>query len=78
MLPTAGLRLQVTAVLELLATVAVKLWVCDWPRVTLAGVSETLTGGVRETVAVAVFVVSAELVAFTITVWTAEIVAGAV
>ena len=29
MLPTAGLSDQVTAVFEVLATVAVKAWVCD-------------------------------------------------
>ena len=43
MLPTAGLSDQVTAAFELLATVAVKAWVCEGVRVTLAGVSETLT-----------------------------------
>src|ERR1700679_825634 len=44
MLPTAGLSDQVTAVLVVLATVAVKAWVCEGVRVTLAGVRVTLTG----------------------------------
>ena len=57
-----------TAVFELLATVAAKAWVCDWPRVTLPGVSETLTGGVSETLALAVLVGSATLVAVMMTV----------
>jgi hypothetical protein len=42
MLPTAGLSDQVTAVLDVLATVAVKAWDCDVVRVTLAGVRLTL------------------------------------
>ena len=78
MLPTAGVMVQVTAALELFATEAAKVWVCDWPRVTLPGLTETLTGGVSEMVAVAVLVLSAVLVAFTVTVWTAEMEAGAV
>jgi hypothetical protein len=78
MVPTAGLSVQVTAVLELFATEAAKLCVWDWPRVTLVGVSEMLTGGVSETVAVAVLVESATLVAVTVTVWAAPIVDGAV
>ena len=78
MLPTAGFRVQMTAVFELFVTVAAKAWVCDWPRVTVAGVSETPTGGVSDMVAVAVLVGSTTLVAVTVTVWAAEIVAGAV
>jgi hypothetical protein len=78
MLPTAGLSDQVTAVLDELATAAVKAWVCDWPRVTVAGVSETLTGGASDTLALADLVESATLVAVTVTVWAAEMVAGAV
>jgi hypothetical protein len=64
--------------LELLVTAAAKLCVWDWPRVTLPGVSEMLTGGVSEMVAVAVLVESATLVAFTVTVWAEGMVAGAV
>ena len=78
MLPTAGLSDQVTAVLDELATVAVNVWFCDWPRVTVAGVSETLTGGVSEIVAVADLVESATLVAVTVTVWALAIDEGAV
>jgi hypothetical protein len=43
MLPTAGLSDQVTAVLELFDTVAVKAWVCEVVRVTLPGDRATLT-----------------------------------
>ena len=78
MLPTAGLSDQVTAVLELFDTVAAKAWVCDWPRVTVPGVSETLTGGASDTLALTDLVESATLVAVTVTVWAAEMVAGAV
>lgn len=77
MLPTAGLRVQMTAVLEVFKTETVNAWVCDWPRVTVPGMSETLTGGVSEMVAEAVLVESATLVAFTDKVWAAEMVAGA-
>ena len=78
MLPTAGLSDQVTAVLEVLATVAVKAWVCEGVRVTLAGVRVTLTGGVRETVALAETAVLATLVAVTVTVCAVGMEAGAV
>ena len=78
MLPTAGLRLQVTAVSELFATDAVNASVCDWPRVTVVGVSETLAAGVSEMFALAVLVGSATLVAFTVTVCAVAIAAGAV
>jgi hypothetical protein len=78
MLPTAGVRVQVTAVFELFAIEAAKLWDWDWPRPTDVGVTETLTGGVSDIVAVAVLVESATLVAVTVMVWAAEMVAGAV
>ncbi len=78
MLPSAGLRVQVTVVFEVLRTVAANAWVWAWPRVTVAGVSETLTGGVSEMAALADLVGSATLVAVTVTVWAAEMVAGAV
>jgi len=78
MLPTAGLSDQVTAVLEVLATVAVKAWVCDWVSVTLGGVSETLMGGVSETVTVAEAAGLAALVAVTVTVCGVVMEAGAV
>ena len=80
MLPTAGLSDQVTAVFELFATAAVKAWVCDGVRVTVPGDTATLTGGVSDMVAVTVLVGSTTLVAVTVTVtvWEAEIVAGAV
>ena len=78
MLPTAGLRDQVTAVFELFDTVAVKAWVCDGVRVTLPGVNATLTGGVSDTLALADLVESATLVAVTVTVCALGIEAGAV
>jgi hypothetical protein len=78
MLPTAGLIVHVTAAFALFATVAEKAWVWDWPRVTLPGVTERATAGVSETVAEAVLVEWATLVAVTVTVWAAEMVAGAV
>ena len=78
MLPTAGLRDQVTAVLEVFATAAVNACVCDGVRVTLPGVNATLTGGTSVTLALADLVESATLVAVTVTVWAAEMVAGAV
>ena len=78
MLPATGLIDHVTAVLPLLVTVAVKLWVWDCVKVALAGATVTCTGGVRVTVAAADFVGLATLVAFTVTVWELEIEAGAV
>jgi hypothetical protein len=78
MLPTAGFRVQMTAVFELFATEAAKLWDWDWPRPTDVGVTETLTGGVSEMVAEAVLVESATLVAVTVTVWAEAMLDGAV
>jgi hypothetical protein len=48
--------------------VAVNCWVWEAVRVVESGVSEMLTGGVSITVALADFVGSATLVAFTVTV----------
>ena len=78
MLPTAGLSDQVTAVLDELATVAVNACVCDGVRVTVPGVNATLTGGASDTLALAVLVESATLVAVTVTVCALEMEAGAV
>ena len=78
MLPTAGLSDQVTAVFVVLATVAVKAWVCVGVRVTLAGVRVTLTGGVREIVPLAETAGLATLVAVTVTVCAVAMEAGAV
>jgi hypothetical protein len=69
---------QVTAVLFVPLTVAVNVWFCDGSKDTVDGVSETVTGGVSVTVAVADFVGSATLVAFTVTVCALLIEAGAV
>jgi hypothetical protein len=46
--------------------------------VTLPGVNATLTGGASDTLALADLVESTTLVAFTVTVWAAEMVDGAV
>ena len=78
MLPTAGLKDQVTTVFVVLATVAVKAWVCVGVRVTLAGVRVTPTGGVSDTVAVAETAGLATLVAVTVTVCAVAMAAGAV
>ncbi len=70
---------QVTVVLVVLLTVAANC--CVHPERTLALLGETETeiaaGGLTETAALAYFVVSAELIAFTVTVVVA-VTAGAV
>ena len=77
-MPTAGLSDQVTAVLDELATEAVKAWVCEGVSVTVPGVNATLTGGASDTLALADFVESATLVAVTVTVWAEAMLDGAV
>jgi hypothetical protein len=77
-LPTAGFSDQVTAVFDVPATLAVNIWVCDGVRVTLPGINATLTGGASDTLALAVLVESATLVAVTVTVCALVIEAGAV
>src|ERR1017187_4013046 len=77
--PAAGLVDQVTAVLEVLPTVAANC--CVFPPLVIEtgdGETETVTDGVRVTVPVAVLVGSALLVAFTWTVWLVVMEAGAV
>src|ERR1017187_2383161 len=74
--PTAGLSVHVTAVLEVPPTVAVYCWVWVAARVAESGVNEIVTGGLSVTVALADLVGSATLVAVTVTVWAAAIVAG--
>ena len=69
---------QVTAVLVLFATVALKASACDVYSVAEVGVIATLTGGSRAIVALADFAVFATLVAVTVIVCAAVIVAGAV
>jgi hypothetical protein len=78
MVPTAWLRLQVTAAFGVLATVAANCCVWAACKVAVGGATDTLTGGLRFTVAVANLVGSAALVAVTVTVCDAEIDAGAV
>jgi hypothetical protein len=74
----AGVNDQVIPVLLVPPTVAVNFWFCDGSKDTEDGVSETVTRGMSVTVAVADFVGSATLVAFTVTVCAAAMVAGAV
>jgi hypothetical protein len=65
--PTLGLMDQVTAVLPVPVTEALKVAVAPAPRATEPGPTVTPTG-CNDTVALAVFVESAALVAITVTV----------
>ena len=78
MVPTAGFKDQVTLVLLLPVTVAASCCVWEAVREAVVGVIETLTGGVRATLALADLVGSAALVAVTAMVWALETEAGAV
>jgi hypothetical protein len=78
MVPVAGLRLHVTVVLAVFVTMAVNCCVCEGERVAVKGVTLTVTGGANVTVAEAVLVLSAALVAVTVTVCWLAIDAGAV
>jgi hypothetical protein len=73
-----GFMAQVTAVFVVFATVAVNC--CDWPpyNVALCGVTLTETEAIRVIVLVPDLLLSAWLVAVTVTVCCAGIVAGAV
>jgi hypothetical protein len=66
--PTAGLKVQVTAVLDEPLTVAVNCWVWEAASDAVVGVSETLSGSARAILALAALVGSAALVAVTVTV----------
>ena len=69
---------QVTPVLLVPLTVAVNVWFCEGSKDTEDGVSETVSGGVSFTVAIADLAGSATLVAVTVTLWELAIEAGAV
>jgi len=75
--PTAGVTDQVTAVFDVFITVAVNCCVCSAPSETAAGATVTPTVATSVTAAVADLVISATLVAFTLTVWAVRL-AGAV
>lgn len=75
--PTAGLKLHVTAPLLAPETDAENCCVCDAVRVVLVGVSDTVAG-MSFIAALADLVVSAALVAVTIIVCAEPITAGAV
>ena len=77
-MPTAGFKVQVTAVFDDPVTVAVSCWVWEAVRDAVDGVRETVTDGARAMLALADFVGSAALVALTVTVCALEIEAGAV
>jgi hypothetical protein len=76
--PTAGFSDHVTAVFVAPETVAVNCLVCAAVKLAAVGLTETLTGAMSDTVALPVFVLSAALVAVTVTELVLEIVAGAV
>jgi hypothetical protein len=76
MVPTAGMSDQVTAVLLAPVTDALKLADAPAPSDTEAGPIVTEIG-VRDTEALAVFVVSAALVAVIVTAWCIATIAGA-
>ena len=74
----AGLNNHVTPVLVVPVTVVVNCWVCEAVSEVVEGVSETVTGGTRLTLAEADLVGSAVLVAVTVTFCALAIAAGAV
>jgi hypothetical protein len=76
MVPTAGLSDQVTAVLPVPVTEAVNVAAPPAPSDTEAGPIVNSTG-VKDTMALAFLVVSATLVAVTVTVWRFATIAGA-
>jgi hypothetical protein len=76
--PTAGLTDQVTAVFDDPLTVAVNWLDWDADRDFVEGVTETLTGGMTVTLALADAARLATLVAVTVTVCELDTVAGAV
>jgi hypothetical protein len=78
MVPTAGISDHVTAAFIVPVTVALNCWVCDARNVAPVGLTTTLTDGCRLTVAVAVLLESAALLAMTVTVCDDVIEAGAV
>jgi hypothetical protein len=76
--PVFGFRLHVTVVLAEPITVAVNCWVWDADKEADTGETLTVTPGIKVTVAIALLVGSATLVAVTETVCWLAIVAGAV
>jgi hypothetical protein len=76
--PVPGFTDQVTAVLLVFTTAAVNCVVCPPYNVAVVGVTLTDTGGASVTVAEADFVVSSWLVAVTVTICWATMLAGAV
>jgi hypothetical protein len=77
-LPIDGLKLHVTAVFEVPVSDALNSCTCEAFMVTPPGVMEIPTPGINDTVAAAIFVVSAVLVAVTVTTCGDVTMAGAV
>jgi len=75
--PTGGFNDHVTPELVEPMTVAVNFWSWDGANEAVEGVNQTVTGGVRLTVAIADFVRSAALDAITVTFWGLLMAAGA-
>jgi hypothetical protein len=61
MMPTAGLKVQVTAEFDEPLTVGVNCCVSEMVREVVVGLSDTVTGGARATVPLADWVGSATL-----------------
>jgi len=78
MLPTPGLIDQVTDWFAEFCTVAARVSVWPWYTVTLCGDNETMIGGFKVQVALSDPLGVTTLVAITVTVCAAAIVAGAV
>jgi hypothetical protein len=75
--PTAGLTDHVTAVFVVPVTAAANCWVPEGATLAVDGLTVTCTAGTTVTLAVAVLLVSATLVAVTVTVCGLVSVAGA-
>ena len=75
--PTAGLTDQVTAAFVVPVTVTVNCRVCEAAKLAVDGLTVICTGGTTVTLAVAFLLVSATLVAVTVTVCGLVSVAGA-
>jgi hypothetical protein len=76
--PTGGVMDQFTAVLLDPVTVAFSVVVCPLVSKAVEGVTTIETGAVSEIIALALLVLSAELVAVTVTDWAIVTNAGAV
>jgi hypothetical protein len=76
--PAGGLIAHVTEVSDAFWTDAANCWICPALRPAADGTTETVTGGNNVILAEPVWLESTEPVAVTVTVWLAEMGAGAV